>query len=50
MSELLTSSVRVSRDEALAEYLYDNNTVTYDVVAFDPARYRRAMKLTDADI
>src|SRR5215510_82457 len=50
MSELLTSSVRVSRDEALAEYLYDNNTVTYDVVAFDPAKYRRAMKLTDTDI
>ncbi|HEX7838955.1 MAG TPA: peptidylprolyl isomerase, partial [Kofleriaceae bacterium] len=50
MGELVTSSVRVSRDEALAEYLYDNNTVTYDVVAFDPAKYRRAMKLTDADV
>jgi hypothetical protein len=50
MSDLVTSSVRVSRDEALADYLYDNNTVTYDVVAFDPQRYRRAMRLTDADI
>jgi hypothetical protein len=49
MSELLTSSVRVSRDEALADYLYENNTVTYDVVAFDPAKYRLAMRLTDAD-
>jgi hypothetical protein len=50
MSDLLTRSVRVSRDEALADYLYENNTVNYDVVAFDPAKYRRAMKLTDADI
>jgi hypothetical protein len=49
MSELLTSSVRVSRDEALADYLYENNTVTYDVVAFDPGAYRLAMRLTDAD-
>ncbi|MBC7974230.1 MAG: SurA N-terminal domain-containing protein [Myxococcales bacterium] len=49
MSDLITKSVRVSRDEALANYLYENNTVTYDVVSFDPAKYRRAMKLTDAD-
>src|SRR5207248_1532863 len=49
MAERLGSSVRVSRDEALASYLYDNNTVTYDVVAFDAARYRREMRLTDAD-
>lgn len=50
MAELLTSSVRVSRDEALANYLYENNTVTYDVVAFDPGKYRLAMRLGDADI
>jgi hypothetical protein len=50
MAEVLTSSVRVSRDEALANYLYENNTVTYDVVAFDPGKYRLAMKLGDADI
>ena len=49
MSDLLSSSVRVSRDEALADYLYENNTVTYNVVAFDPAKYRLAMRLTDAD-
>ncbi len=49
MADLITHSVRVSRDEALQSYLYDNNTVTYDAVAFDPARYRRAMRLTDAD-
>jgi hypothetical protein len=50
MNDLVTHSVRVSRDEALADYLYDNNTVTYDVVAFDPAKYRRAMRLSDADL
>jgi len=49
MADLITHSVRVSRDEALQSYLYDNDTVTYDVVAFDPGRYRRAMHLTDAD-
>ena len=50
MAELLTNSARVSRDEALADYLYDNNTVTYDVVTFDPGKYRLAMHLTEADI
>ncbi|HET7501534.1 MAG TPA: SurA N-terminal domain-containing protein, partial [Kofleriaceae bacterium] len=50
MAELLTSSVRVSREEALANYLYENNTVTYDVVAFDPGKYKVAMRLGDADI
>ena len=49
MAELITGSVRVSRDEALSNYLYENNTVTYEVVAFDPGKYRSAMKLTDAD-
>ena len=49
MADLITGSVRVSREEALANYLYENNTVTYEVVAFDPAKYRSAMKLTDAD-
>lgn len=50
MNELLSSSVRVSRDEALADYLYEHNTVTYDVVAFDPARYRPALRLAEADV
>jgi hypothetical protein len=49
MADLITHSVRVTRDEALQSYLYDNNTVTYELVAFDPGRYRRAMHLTDAD-
>jgi len=49
-SEVLAGSVRVSRDEAYADYLYDNDTVTYDVVAFDAGKYRNALKITDADL
>jgi hypothetical protein len=49
MGELLAGSVRVSREEALADYLYNHNTVTYDVVAFESAKYRNAMRLGDAD-
>ncbi len=49
MAELLASSAQVSRDEALAEYLFDNNTVTYDVVTFSPANYGKKMLLTEAD-
>jgi parvulin-like peptidyl-prolyl isomerase len=50
MAEILRDSVQVSRDEALAHYLFENNTVQYDVVAFKPDAYRAAMKLTDADV
>ena len=50
MADLIKSEVVVSRDEALAQYLYDNTLVKYDVVAFNPDDYRAAMKLTDADI
>lgn len=50
MAEILKDSVQVSRDEALQHYLFENNTVQYDVVAFKPETYRAAMKLTDADI
>jgi hypothetical protein len=49
MNQLISGSVRVSHEEALANYLYEKNTVTYDAVAFDPANYRRAMRLTEAD-
>jgi parvulin-like peptidyl-prolyl isomerase len=49
MGELMASSAQVSRDEALTSYLFDHNTVTYDVVAFAPESYRGAMLLTDAD-
>jgi parvulin-like peptidyl-prolyl isomerase len=50
MSELIQDSVRVSREEALANYLFEHNTITYDVVQFSPAAYRDAMRLTDADV
>ena len=50
MAEMLRDSVQVAREEALAHYLFENNTVQYDVVAFKPDAYRAAMKLTDADV
>jgi hypothetical protein len=50
MAEILRGQVQVSRDEALNDYIYTNTTVTFDAVRFDPADYRGAMKLTDADI
>ena len=50
MQELLINSARVSREEALSTYIHRKTTVTYDVVAFSPASYRGAMKLSDADI
>jgi hypothetical protein len=49
MAELLASSAQVSRDEALSEYLFDNTTVSYDVITFAPALYRTSMLLTEAD-
>jgi len=50
MAEMLKDSVQVSRDEALQHYLFENNTVQYDVVSFKPDAYKAAMKLTDADV
>jgi parvulin-like peptidyl-prolyl isomerase len=50
MQQILLDSVQVSRDEALSHFLFENNTVQYDVVAFRPETYRAAMKLTDADV
>jgi parvulin-like peptidyl-prolyl isomerase len=50
MAEVIQDSVRVSREEALASYLFENNTVSYDVVQFSPAAYRDAMRLSDADV
>lgn len=50
MAEMLRDSVQVAREEALSHYLFENNTVQYDVVAFKPDAYRAAMKLTDADV
>ncbi|MBL0214619.1 MAG: SurA N-terminal domain-containing protein [Myxococcales bacterium] len=50
MSELITDSVRVSRDEAMTDYLFAHNTVSYDTVTFTPTAYRDAMRLGDADV
>ena len=51
MADLLAQSVRVSREEALSDYLFQNNTVTFDTVTFKPDAYpAAAMKLTDADV
>ena len=50
MYELLTQSTRVSREEALSDFLYTANTVSYDVVTFSSAPYRAALRLTDADV
>jgi parvulin-like peptidyl-prolyl isomerase len=50
MADILQESVQVSRDEALSQFLFENNTATYDVVAFKPEVYRSALQVTDADI
>jgi parvulin-like peptidyl-prolyl isomerase len=50
MQELMLASVRVSHEEARDAYIHSKTTVSYDLVAFRPADYRGAMKLTDADI
>jgi parvulin-like peptidyl-prolyl isomerase len=50
MADLIRSGVQVSRDEALQQFLYENNTVTFDAVKFQPAVYLAAMKLTEDDI
>jgi len=50
MADILTESVQVSRDEALSQFLFENNTATYDVVAFKPDTYRSALQVSDADI
>ncbi len=49
-ADLIRNGVQVSRDEALQQFLYENNTVTFDTVKFQPALYRAAMKLTEADV
>ncbi len=49
-ADLIRNGVQVSRDEALQQFLYDNNTVTFDAVKFQPAVYRAAMRLSEADV
>ena len=50
MAEILRSTVRVSHEEAAAEFQYENHTVEYDVVAFSPTPFRDAMRLTETDL
>jgi parvulin-like peptidyl-prolyl isomerase len=50
MADILKESVQVSRDEALAQFLFEHNTAAYDVVAFKPETYRAALQITDADV
>ncbi|MFN0252282.1 MAG: SurA N-terminal domain-containing protein, partial [Kofleriaceae bacterium] len=50
MAEMLADTVRVSREEALVDYLYENNTVSYDMVEFSSTPYKVAMRLGDADV
>ena len=50
MADILKESVQVSRDEALAQFLFEHNTAAYDVVAFKPETYRSALQITNADI
>ncbi len=50
MADILKESVQVSRDEALAQFLFEHNTAAYDVVAFKPETYRSALQITDADL
>jgi parvulin-like peptidyl-prolyl isomerase len=49
-AETLRGTATVSRDEALAEFLYERNTATYDVVTFSPRAYRNAFVLSDEDV
>lgn len=50
MAESLRNSAVVSREEALAEFLHENNTASYDVVAFSPAAYRGALLVSEPDV
>ncbi len=50
MQQLLLDSVSVSREEALSHFLFENNTITYDVVTFKPEAYDTAMKIGDAEV
>lgn len=50
MAEILQNSVMVSENEAYEQFMFENDTVTYDVVTFDPSTYRSAMRLTEDDV
>ncbi|MEO8845922.1 MAG: peptidylprolyl isomerase [Kofleriaceae bacterium] len=50
MADILTESVEVSKEEALAQWRFENDTATYDVVEFKPETYRSALRMTEADV
>jgi parvulin-like peptidyl-prolyl isomerase len=50
MADILMEGVQVSKEEALAQFRYDNDTATYDVVSFKPETYRTALRMTETDV
>jgi parvulin-like peptidyl-prolyl isomerase len=50
MADILTESVQVSKEEALKQWRFENDTATYDAVAFKPETYRSALRMTEADV
>ena len=50
MAQEIEDSVRVSREEALADWEYDNNVATFDAVVFKPDAFKAAMHYTDDDL
>jgi PPIC-type PPIASE domain/SurA N-terminal domain len=50
LAETMRGSAVVSRDEALADFLYERNTATYDTVTFSPRAYRNAFLVSEEDV
>ena len=50
MGDILRESVQVSRGEALSQFEFEGNTVTYDAVEFRPDDYAHALQISDADL
>jgi parvulin-like peptidyl-prolyl isomerase len=50
MADILTESVQVSKEEALKQWRFENDTATYDAVTFKPETYRSALRMTEADV
>jgi parvulin-like peptidyl-prolyl isomerase len=50
VAELLRGSAAASRDEALARFVHENTTVSFDAVSFSPAAYKAALKVGPADV
>jgi hypothetical protein len=48
VAELLRGSAAASRDEALARFVHENTTVSFDAVSFSPAAYKAALKVGPA--